>query len=71
MTLQLNRRIAVAAGDISDNPRIVGRVHRSLENRCRLCIAENGRPFEKLLKCKNNYYFIILGAVNVIPTYFS
>lgn len=42
-------RIAVAAGDISDNPRIVGQVHRSLEKRCRLCIAENGRHFEQLL----------------------
>ena len=32
----LTVRIAVpaAAGDISYNPRIVGRVHRSLENRC-------------------------------------
>lgn len=42
-------RIAVAAGDISDNPRMIASVHRSLENRCRLCIDQNGRHFEHLL----------------------
>lgn len=42
-------RIAIAAGDISDDPRMVARVHSSLLNRCRLCIRVNGRHFEQLL----------------------
>ena len=42
-------RIVVAAGDISDNPRMVARVHRSLFNRCRSCITVNGKYFEQLL----------------------
>ena len=42
-------RIVVAAGEISDNPRMVARVHRSLFNRCRSCITVNGRHFEQLL----------------------
>ena len=42
-------RIATAAGDISDRPRTIKRVHESLENRCRLCITCNGRQFEQFL----------------------
>ena len=42
-------RIVEAAGDISDNPRMVARVHRSLFNRCRSCISVNGKHFEQLL----------------------
>lgn len=42
-------RIAVAAGDMSDNRRMVARVHRSLRNRCMSCVRMIGRHFEHLL----------------------
>ena len=42
-------RIVEATGDISDNPRMVARVHRSLFNRCRSCITVNSKHFEQLL----------------------
>lgn len=46
---ELIARIAVASGDIADNRALIGRVHRSLRNRCGVCIQQNGRHFEQLL----------------------
>lgn len=42
-------RIVVASGEIEDNPAVLERVHDSLQRRCRLCVAQNGRHFEQLL----------------------
>ena len=47
--MDLLARIAAAAGDISDDHRMVAKVHHSLERRCTSCITVNGRHFEQLL----------------------
>ena len=61
-------RIATAAGDISDRPRTIKRVHESLENRCRLCITCNGRQFEQFLwlDCIVTITCLIFGIIVIV-----
>ena len=49
MHSDLVARIAVAAGEIADNPEMFGNVRNSLRRRCRACVDVNGRNFEHLL----------------------
>lgn len=47
--MELVGRIAVAAGDIAEDRRILSRWQGSLQRRCDLCIRVGGRHFEQLL----------------------
>ena len=42
-------RIAVAAGNIAEEPRLLNCVQESIQRRCQACIDAEGRHFEQLL----------------------
>lgn len=47
--MELVGRIAVAAGDIAEDRRMLSRWQGSLQRRCDFCIQVGGRHFEQLL----------------------
>ena len=47
--MDLIARVAVAAGNVAQDRRMLSRVQQSFQRRCKVCIEAGGRHFEQLL----------------------